>query len=156
MRMRRRTYTFWIILCEAVGLVAGLLSRSGVEAFLSNAVHPNLMPPRKIFPLVWSILYALMGIGMARVKLYGNEKKQNVENLFITQLIVNFFWPLIFFNATAYGAALLWLFLLWLLVLAMLLQFAQQDKAAGRLQLPYLLWLSFAAYLNYTVWQLNM
>ena len=76
-------------------------------------------------------------------------------NLFIAQLIVNFFWSLIFFNAQAYGFAVLWLLLLWALVLWMILEYRKTDPLAALLQLPYLLWLTFAAYLNIGVWLLN-
>ena len=76
-------------------------------------------------------------------------------NLFIAQLIVNFFWSLIFFNARAYGLALLWLLLLWVLVARMILHFRKVDKTAALLQIPYLLWLTFAAYLNWGVRKLN-
>lgn len=76
-------------------------------------------------------------------------------NLFAAQLIVNFFWSLIFFNAQAYGFSLLWLLLLWVLVLWMILTFQKVDPLAAKLQIPYLLWLTFAAYLNFGVWNLN-
>ena len=76
-------------------------------------------------------------------------------NLFIAQLIVNFFWSLIFFNAQAFGFAFFWLLLLWVLVLLMILAFRQVDPLAAWLQVPYLLWLTFAAYLNLGVWILN-
>ena len=76
-------------------------------------------------------------------------------NLYITQLIVNFFWSLIFFNARAYGFAFLWLLLLWMLVLWMILVWNRVNPSAAKLQIPYLLWLTFAAYLNFGVWQLN-
>lgn len=73
----------------------------------------------------------------------------------VTQLIVNFFWPLLFFNAQAFGFALLWLILLWVLVLLMILVYSRVDSLAAWLQLPYLLWLTFALYLNAGVWYLN-
>ena len=72
------------------------------------------------------------------------------------QLVVNFFWPLIFFNAQAYGFALIWLVLLWALVLAQILLYRKVDRLAAVLQIPYLLWLTFAAYLNFAVWQMNL
>lgn len=74
----------------------------------------------------------------------------------LVQLILNFFWPLIFFNAMAFGFAFLWIILLWILVLAMLLAFWKQDRLAGLLQLPYLLWITFAAFLTFTVWMQNL
>ena len=76
-------------------------------------------------------------------------------NLFIVQLIVNFFWSLIFFNLRSYGFALLWLGILWVLIVWMIGAFQQTDRLAAWLQVPYLLWVSFAAYLNWGVWVLN-
>ena len=76
-------------------------------------------------------------------------------NLFVLQRVVNFFWSLIFFNAQAFGFALIWLLLLWTLVLWMIVEFRQVDKLAGNIQIPYLIWLTFAAYLNWGVWKLN-
>ena len=155
-RTNWKTYAFWIALAEAVGLLSGLLSRDAVAAFGESAQQSPLSPPPILFPIVWTILYALMGISAARIGLTpASPQRSRGLNLFITQLVVNFFWSLIFFNAGAYGFALLWLLLLWILVLWMILVFRKVDPLAAFLQLPYLLWLSFAAYLNYCVWMLN-
>ena len=152
----RKPYVFWIALSEAVGLLSGLLSRSGMEAFRETVRQPPLSPPAIVFPIVWTILYALMGIGAARISVApDSQNRRRGLNLFIIQLIVNFFWSLIFFNAQAYGFAFLWLLLLWFLVLWMAVSFYRVDPAAALLQIPYLLWLTFAAYLNYGVWMLN-
>lgn len=138
-------------------MIAGALSRDGMLQFLESAVQPGFSPPPVLFPIVWTALYALMGVGMARVRLYGSKAEcAKAQRLFGLQLAVNFFWPLIFFNAQAFGFALLWLLLLWVLVLATAMEFWQQDKAAGLLQIPYLLWVSFAAILNFSVWRLNV
>lgn len=157
--MKKKTwkiYAFWIILAEAVGALSGWLTRNGMKAYTETVAQPPLSPPSWLFPIVWTILYALMGIGTARVSLSPQSKERSLGlNLFVIQLIVNFFWSPIFFNAQAFGTALLWLILLWLLVLAMILVFRKVDKPAGNIQIPYLLWLTFAAYLNYGVWQLN-
>lgn len=151
-----KTYTFWILLCEAVGGVAAFLTRDGMKLYNATANKPALTPPMILFPIVWTILYALMGIGIARVRLYGqSDTKQISTNLFITQLVFNFFWSLLFFNARAYGFSLIWLGILWILVLFMALQFRKSDKTAAYLQIPYVLWLSFAFYLNYEVMKLN-
>ncbi len=151
-----KVYAFWIGLSEAVGALSGWLSRGGMENFSQTATQPPLSPPMWVFPVVWGILYALMGISAARVRLSPpSMSRSRGMNLFVAQLIVNFFWSLIFFNARAYGFALLWLLLLWALVLLMILQFRKTDKLAAWLQIPYLLWLTFAAYLNWGVWQLN-
>ena len=75
--------------------------------------------------------------------------------LFLAQLVFNFFWSIIFFNLQSFGFALVWLLVLWVLILWMLLTFFKVDKTAALLQIPYLLWVTFAAYLNYGVWMLN-
>ena len=124
--------------------------------FRQTAIQPALSPPPLLFPIVWTVLYALMGIGAARIYLAPPSAERSKSlNLFIIQLTVNFFWSLIFFNTRAYGFALLWLILLFLLVLWMTLAYHKIDRWAALLQVPYLLWLSFAAYLNWAVWQLN-
>ena len=151
-----KAYGFWIGISEAVGIASGLLSRDGRMVFSQTAVQPSLSPPAILFPIVWTVLYALMGIGAARIYLAeASPERSRGLNLFVTQLIVNFFWSLIFFNARSYGFALLWLGLLFLLVLWMTLEFRKTDPLAALLQIPYLIWLGFAAYLNWAVWQLN-
>lgn len=150
-----KTYAFWILLAEAVGALSGWLTREGTQIFSDTVVQPPLSPPMIVFPIVWGILYLLMGIGAARVSLRpSSPERSRGLNLFILQLVVNFFWSLIFFNAQAYGFALLWLLLLWTLVLLMILTFRKTDSLAAKLQIPYLLWLTFAVYLNAGVWYL--
>ncbi len=117
---------------------------------------PPLSPPAIVFPIVWTVLYALMGIGAAIVATSSNRKEgDNSLNLFIAQLIVNFFWSFFFFNAQAFGFAAIWLVLLWVLVLLMIISFSKVEMRAAWLQAPYLIWLTFAAYLNFGVYLLN-
>ena len=154
--MKKPYYLRWILAVEAVGILSGFLSRNGTQIYAQTIIKPPLSPPGILFPIVWTILYALMGIGAARIRLApASTQRSRSMNLFIAQLIVNFFWSPIFFNAGAYGFALLWLLLLWILVLWMILSFRKVDQLAALLQIPYLLWLTFAAYLNYAVWALN-
>lgn len=151
-----KPYAFWIILTEAVGGLSGWLTRDGSKYFNESVIQPPLSPPALVFPVVWGILYALLGFSAARIWLSPpSPQRHRGLNLFITQLVVNFFWSLIFFNARAYGFAFLWLLLLWGLVLWMILTFRKTDLLAAKLQIPYLLWLTFAAYLNFGVWYLN-
>ena len=97
-----------------------------------------------------------MGISAARIHNAPPSAEQNRGmNLFIAQLVLNFFWSLIFFNLQAYGLAFLWLVAIWILVLLMILSFWKVDPLAAKLQIPYLLWLSFATYLNAGVYYLN-
>ncbi len=152
----RKTYAFWILLSLGTGILSGWLTREGTARFSETALQPPLSPPSVLFPIVWTILYLLMGISAARVSLtLPSRERSRGLNLFVSQLIVNFFWSPIFFNARAYGFALLWLLLLWVLVRLMILSFRKTDPTAALLQIPYLIWLTFAAYLNAGVWYLN-
>ena len=151
-----KTYAFWILLSEAIGALSGWITREGTQIYSETITKPPLSPPAIVFPIAWGILYALMGIGAARVRLTPNSKEQQTGiNLFIAQLIVNFFWSPLFFNAQAFGFAFLWLILLWVLVFWMILTFRKTDRLSAILQIPYLIWLTFAAYLNLGVWLLN-
>ena len=151
-----KVYAFWIGLSELVGILAGLLTRGGMQIYTEMVNKPPLTPPAIVFPIVWTILYALMGISAARIWLAPESAERNRGlTVFVAQLIVNFFWPLFFFNLQAYGFAALWLIFLWVLVLYMILTFYKTDRLAAWLQVPYLLWLTFAAYLNLGVWLMN-
>ena len=155
-RRNWKPYAIWILVTEAVGFLSGWLSREGTERYQQTIIQPPLSPPAIVFPIVWTILYALMGISAARIWLSApSAHRSRGLNLYIAQLIVNFFWSPIFFNMQAYGFAVLWLLLLWVLVLLMILQFRKVDPIAALLQIPYLLWLTFAAYLNIGVWLLK-
>ena len=149
-------YAIGILIPEAVGGLSALLTRSAMDSFSQAVQQPPLSPPMLLFPIVWSILYALMGIGATRIWLSPpSSKRTKGLNIYIAQLIVNFFWSLIFFNTQVYGFAFAWLILLWALVLWMILTFRKTDPLAAWLQIPYLLWLTFAAYLNAGIWLLN-
>lgn len=151
-----KTYAFWILLAEAVGGLSGWLTREGTRLYSTAMEKPPLSPPAILFPIVWVILFALMGIGAARIYLSPpSEARSQGLPIFVAQLAVNFFWSILFFNLQAYGFALLWLLFLWLLILWMILTFRKADRAAALLQIPYLLWVTFAAYLNLGVWLLN-
>jgi tryptophan-rich sensory protein len=151
-----KTYAFWILLAEGVGALSGFLSREGTRRYLETVEKPPLSPPGMVFPIVWTVLFALMGIGAARIFLMPpSAGRRRALELFLVQLAVNFFWSILFFNWSAYALSLFWLLLLWGLVLWMLVSFYRLDRPAGLLQIPYLLWISFAAYLNLGVWLLN-
>ena len=117
---------------------------------------PPLSPPAIVFPIVWAILYALMGFGAARIYLSEpSEARSSSLHLYLIQLAVNFFWSIIFFNLQSFGGALIWLIALWALILWMILSFRKVDPLAAWLQIPYLIWVTFAGYLNAGVWLLN-
>lgn len=151
-----KPYLFGILLTEAVGGLAGLLTREATEIYNSTIVKPALSPPAIVFPIVWAILYALMGIGAARVWMAPlSPARTRSLRLFLLQLGFNFFWSIIFFNFQAFGFAFFWLAALWILIVRMTLSFYEVDRLAAWLQVPYLLWVLFAAYLNFGVWKLN-
>ena len=151
-----KTYAFWILLSEGVGALSGWLTRDGMKVYEQTVTQPPLSPPPWVFPVVWGILYALMGIGAARVYLApaSNNRSRGLL-LFLVQLVFNFLWSIVFFNLQAYGFALIWLLALWVLILWMILAFRRVDKPAAWLQIPYLLWVTFAVYLTFGVWLLN-
>lgn len=156
MKVKWKNYALWILLTEAVGGLSGWLTREGTRIYGATVKQPPLSPPEMVFPIAWGILYALMAVGAARIAAAdASEDKRRSLLLFFLQLAVNFFWSIIFFNAQAFGFAFIWLLLLWVLVMLMTRSFANVDRLAARLQIPYLLWLSFAAYLNFGVWYLN-
>lgn len=156
MKNKWTNIAIWVAISEATGALAGWLSRDSTEIYNLTMQKPPLSPPEWVFPVVWPILYALMGIGAGLVAAQPPSKARSRGlNLMVAQLILNFFWSLLFFNLQAFGFSLLWLILLWGLVLLMILEFRKTVPLAAWLQIPYLLWLTFAFYLNAGVWLLN-
>ena len=151
----KKTYVFFIILCETVGVISGLLSMMGMRGF-DDVMQSELTPPGIVFPIVWFVLYALMGIGAARIRL-AEESLEQVKALLIfsLQLAVNFFWSLIFFDLQAFQFAFWWLVILWVLIILMITAYHKVDKLAAYIQIPYLLWVTFAGYLTYMTWMMN-
>ena len=139
-----------------VGVVSSLISGGGMETF-KNLNQPPLSPPGWLFPVVWTILYTLMGISSYLILTSEKDKKeiQKALTVYAYQLIVNFLWPTFFFNFGWYLFSFIWLLLLWGLVLITTIRFWGVSKAAGLLMIPYLLWTTFACYLNFGVWYLN-
>lgn len=143
-----------ILIPLAVGTAAGLLSMGGMESF-GAMNQPPLSPPAWVFPIAWTILYTLMGISSYLIYSSESDAESRALSTYGYQLLVNFLWPVFFFNFGWYFFAFLWLAFLWILVAKMILEFGGISKIAALLNLPYLLWLSFAGYLNLGVWLLN-
>lgn len=153
---RIKACLLWIGLTEAVGALSGWLTRDGMEIYKAQVTKPALSPPPIVFPIAWSILYALMGIGMARVTLSArSEERTDAMQIYLLQLAVNFVWSIFFFNLRSYGGALIVLLILLALIIWMISRFHRVDRPAALLQIPYVLWVGFAAYLNAGVWLLN-
>ena len=133
-----------------------MLTRKGMELYNEKVIKPVLSPPMILFPIVWVILYALMGIAVARTQLKGESTLQErCLLIYIIQLAFNFCWSIFFFNLQAFGFAFLWLMVLWGVIIWMVPAFKKVDKAAAWLIVPYLLWVTFAAYLNAGTYLLN-
>ena len=150
-----RPYVGFSAAALAVGGASALLTQEGMQAFAALR-QPPLSPPGWLFPVVWTILYVLMGIGMAIVwrETSGRERRRATE-AWALQLAVNFFWTILFFRLEARLLAFFWLVLLLVLAARMARIFEQHSRLAAQLQLPYLAWLAFAGYLNFAVWLLN-
>ncbi len=156
MKKNWKTLLVCLAIPLAVGGLSALLSSSGMKNF-DTVTQPSLSPPMWLFPVAWTILYLLMGWASYLV-VTGNvsqRAKREALTVYGAQLAVNFFWSALFFNFKTYLLALVWLILLWGLILVTLLRFARIKPLAGWLLVPYLLWVSFAAYLNAGVWLLN-
>lgn len=145
-----------VFLIEIGGFVSGLLSNSGASQYM-EFIKPAFSPPGWVFPVVWTILYLLMAIALYRIILWGNEGKNIGKAVlyFIIQLALNYLWSIIFFRFNLYGIAFLEILLMLLFIVLTTIEFCKIDKKAALLMVPYILWVSFAAVLNYFIWMLN-
>lgn len=147
-----KIYAKSILIPVGVGLIIGAITSSSIE--YNTLIQPVLAPPSILFPIVWTILYVLMGISYGRL-----ESKSLVDSeinfIYYLQLFVNALWSIIFFTFEWRLFAFIWLLVLILLVVTMIIKFYNKDKVAGLLQIPYLLWCLFASYLNLSIYLLN-
>ena len=146
--MKRPPLLVSLLISLGTGVIAGFLT-FGSMAQYQEMHHPPFSPPGWVFPVVWLLLYTLMGIASYRI--YLKNPKAEVLKLYLIQLAVNFFWPVFFFNLGWQLFAAVWLLVLWYLVFVMIKEFARIDEGAARLMIPYLVWLTFAAYLNIVI-----
>ena len=135
-----------------IGAVVGFITMRFMDYGELN--QPPLAPPGFIFPIVWTILYALMGISYAILKTNGLADDE-VDSIYSLQLVVNALWSIFFFVLKWRLFAFFWIILLAILVVKMIRIFYERYRLAGYLQIPYLAWLVFAAYLNFGVYVLN-
>ena len=150
-----KPYAVSILLTLAVGGLSGFLTSMGMDSF-DALTKPPLTPPSFLFPIVWTVLFILMGVGAARIFMTEPTAARNRALIvYVVQLAVNFFWSIIFFNLQAYAFAFFWLILLWVLILTMIYLFCKVDKPAALIQIPYAIWVTFAGYLNLMIWLLT-
>ena len=139
-----------------VGGLASLLTAEGMKTF-ETVNKPFLTPPNWLFPVVWTLLYVLMGIASYRIwtAVAGYSQRRQALTVYFVQLAFNFFWSLIFFNLGEYLFAFIWLLALWVLIYITKMRFSPIDHISGYLLIPYLAWVAFAGYLNFSIWLLN-
>lgn len=156
MKQDRKTLLLCLAIPLAVGGLSAWLTRTQMKVF-SALEQPPLSPPPWLFPVAWTLLYLLMGWASFRVLTADPSDRRTGRALgvYALQLVVNFLWPIFFFNLGWYFFSLLWLLLLWVLVWVMLALFARIEPSTRWLLLPYLIWTTFAAYLNWGIWRLN-
>ena len=144
------------IIYSLLPIVGGALVGLIISGYMNygDMVKPLLSPPSYIFPIVWTILYILMGISYF-IATKDKENDKELNQIYILQLLVNFFWPIIFFVLKMYFTAFLWIILLLILVIVMIKELLKVNKVSGYIQIPYLIWLLFATYLNLGITLLN-
>lgn len=140
-----------------VGGISGFFTVSGVESWYQTIQKPSWNPPNWVFGPVWTTLYVMMGIALWRVwkEDTSRELKMIAFILFGVQLILNFLWSFVFFKLEQPGFAFLEILFMWVAILATIFAFAQVNKTAAWLLVPYISWVSFAAILNFTIWRMN-
>lgn len=143
-----------IVISMAAGFLAGLFTGSGGTLYRSLN-QPPFAPPGWMFPVVWPVLYALMGISAYLVFVSNSRYRMPTLLLYSIQLLMNIFWPFLFFRLQAFFWSVVWISCLWFVIEAMICLFFICRKAAGFLQIPYFLWGSLAGYLTLGVWLLN-
>ncbi len=156
MTKKIKTYIIGLVIPLAVGILSALLTMSNMDIY-KDITKPEIAPPAILFPIVWTVLYILMGI--SSVIIYNSEASEKDKKtallIYALQLCVNFFWSIIFFNQRAFVFSFVWLVLLWILIVIMIINFSKINKLSAYLQIPYLLWVSFAGYLNLSIFLLN-
>lgn len=152
-----KPYIISIAIALGIGGLSAFLIRDNL--YLYAVINkPAFSPPAFLFPIVWTILYILMGISSARIWLQRDNYSYEVMDSLLTyalQLILNFFWPIIFFNMRTFLFSFIWIVVLWTSILKMIFKFSVLDKTAAYLNIPYVLWVTFAGYLNFMIYLLN-
>ena len=154
---KAKPYIISIIISLGTGIISALLTRGNMNLY-DEINTPALSPPSILFPIVWTILYVLMGVSAALIynSIYvDSDKRVKALSTYGLSLIVNFLWSIIFFNMRMYFFAFIWLILLWVLVLKTILEYWEINKTAAIIQIPYLLWVTFAGYLTFSIYLLN-
>lgn len=157
MWQKYKPYIISAAIALGVGALSSLITRGSMDVY-SQVNQPPLSPPAWLFGVVWPVLYVLMGISSAMIFVRRSsdlEAATSALRIYGINLVFNFLWGIVFFNFRAFLLAYIWLMILWFLIIVMIVKFRKIHPPAGLLQLPYLLWVTFASYLNLMVYLLN-
>ena len=138
-----------------VGVISGIITRNDTKILFNEINKPSFSPPGWLFPVVWTILFILMGISSYIIYESNCPYKNTSLSVYATQLVFNFLWSIIFFSFKELFFASIWIIFLWILILIMIIMFSKCSKKAAFLQIPYLLWVTFAAVLNFAIAAMN-
>ena len=157
MIIKIKPYIISVLIALGVGGLSAFFTRNSMDLY-STINTPPLSPPSILFPIVWTILFLLMGISAAMIYTDTNASplsKKSALSTYALSLIVNFFWSIIFFNFRAFLFAFIWLLLLLFLIVRTIMKYYKINPTAAYLQIPYLVWVTFAGYLTFAIWLLN-
>ena len=152
-----KTYVVAIAIPLTVGILSAFFTKDNMDIY-EEIIVPDLAPPSWLFPIVWTILYILMGISSGLV--YSNRERDPEAartglTTYAVSLVINFAWSIIFFNANAFLLSFIWLVLLFYTIIRTIYYYYKVDKIATFLQIPYAVWVAFAGYLNFSIWLMN-
>lgn len=147
-----KTFIISILIPLSVGIVSSLLTMNNMQIY-STLQTPPLSPPSILFPIVWIILYVLMGVSSGII--YLNNSIRGL-GYYAISLVFNFFWSIVFFNLRWFLFAFIWLLFLLYFIIKTIMSYKYTSNTAAYLQIPYALWVAFAGYLNFGIWFLNM
>ena len=154
MKFNFRQLILQIAIPLIVGALASFLTRNSMSVY-TDINRPSFSPPSALFPIVWTILYILMGIAAYLIVMSDSPDKTYILSIYGIQLLLNFVWPILFFTFQNYSGAFVILMILWVLIVLMIYNFYKVNKFSAVLLIPYLLWVTFAGLLNLTIVLLN-
>lgn len=146
-----------IVICQAAGLIGTVFTLDSIPTWYAALNKPSFNPPNWLFGPVWTILYLMMGISLFIIwkEDLKNKVVKSAFTVFMIQLFLNTIWSIVFFGMQSISGGLIIIVLLWIMILITILKFMKISRVAGILLIPYLLWVSFATFLNFSIFKLN-
>jgi tryptophan-rich sensory protein len=144
-----------ILLPLIIGGISGYYTAANIQSWYVTLIKPSFNPPNYLFGPVWTSLYIIMGISFYMIWSSTKSNKNKLIGIYLFQLVLNFLWSFIFFKYHAIGIAAIEIVVLWLSILTMIMMFYKNNKWAAFINIPYLLWVSFASVLNISIYLLN-